>query len=189
MKFNSLHQNSLRAGALGTITDQKVEPLTRREFLNERISVLFLAPEQLANESTQCYLRQRKISLIIVEEAHCAVWGSETFRPEYLVASQVSKMCHPSRVLAISSAEHSAQPLDVFSDGKFHVADPPEIPDKISVHFQLETQENLLERIAAMIKQNEASVGTTIVLVSSAFVSVDDVFQSLWARFGRVVAL
>ncbi|MFZ2959437.1 MAG: RecQ family ATP-dependent DNA helicase [Candidatus Ozemobacteraceae bacterium] len=48
------------------------------------IDLLFVAPEQMRNESFCKTLRQREIGLIVVDEAHCfSKWGHD-FRPDYL---------------------------------------------------------------------------------------------------------
>ncbi|MBF0501702.1 MAG: RecQ family ATP-dependent DNA helicase [Candidatus Riflebacteria bacterium] len=48
------------------------------------IDLLFVAPEQLRNESFCQTVRQREIGLIVIDEAHClSKWGHD-FRPDYL---------------------------------------------------------------------------------------------------------
>jgi ATP-dependent DNA helicase RecQ len=48
-----------------------------------KVKILYLAPERLAMESFQKFLKTLKISLIAIDEAHCiSEWGHD-FRPDY----------------------------------------------------------------------------------------------------------
>lgn len=64
---------------------------------------LFLAPEQLANESVIEELASAGIRLVVVDEAHCvSAWGHD-FRPDYLrIGDAIEALGHP-RVLALTA--------------------------------------------------------------------------------------
>jgi len=49
----------------------------------ERVRLLYLAPERLLTEGTLEFLKQARVSLVAIDEAHCiSSWGHD-FRPEY----------------------------------------------------------------------------------------------------------
>lgn len=53
-------------------------------------SILYLSPERLMTEKMLGILRQQKVSLVVVDEAHCiSKWGP-AFRPEYEALSEIS---------------------------------------------------------------------------------------------------
>lgn len=64
---------------------------------------LFLAPEQLANESVIDELATAGVRLVVVDEAHCvSAWGHD-FRPDYLrLGDAIEALGHP-RVLALTA--------------------------------------------------------------------------------------
>lgn len=64
---------------------------------------IFLAPEQLTNDTVLATLRQADISLVVVDEAHCvSAWGHD-FRPSYLrIADAVDRLGRPP-VLALTA--------------------------------------------------------------------------------------
>jgi ATP-dependent DNA helicase RecQ len=64
---------------------------------------IFLSPEQLSNEDLLSELAGLRVSLFVIDEAHCvSAWGHD-FRPDYLrLAPVIERLGHP-RVLALTA--------------------------------------------------------------------------------------
>lgn len=70
--------------------------LSRREIyfelencLNNKYKFLYVSPERLSNDEFLGYLKNMKINLVAVDEAHCiSQWGYD-FRPEYLKINSI----------------------------------------------------------------------------------------------------
>jgi ATP-dependent DNA helicase RecQ len=69
------------------------------------IAFLFLAPEQLAKDSTVERLAALDIALFVVDEAHCVTsWGHD-FRPDYLRLGEVrERLGHPTTAALTATA-------------------------------------------------------------------------------------
>ena len=67
------------------------------------LKLLYVAPERLANERFIAKLRGLKISLLVIDEAHCiSEWG-HNFRPDYLKLARLSRQLGVERVLTLTA--------------------------------------------------------------------------------------
>jgi len=67
------------------------------------LKLLFVAPERFNNERFLALLRECRISLFAVDEAHCiSEWG-HNFRPDYLKLAQLARELKVERVLALTA--------------------------------------------------------------------------------------
>ncbi|MDD7724528.1 MAG: DEAD/DEAH box helicase, partial [Bacteroidales bacterium] len=64
---------------------------------------LYLSPERLTTELFRLKIRQMKVSMLVVDEAHCiSQWGYD-FRPSYLNIADVRKLLDDVPVLALTA--------------------------------------------------------------------------------------
>ncbi len=74
-----------------------------RDLNSGRLKLLYIAPERLANEKFLQSLKQWKIALLAIDEAHCiSEWG-HNFRPDYLKLAQLARDLKVKRVLALTA--------------------------------------------------------------------------------------
>lgn len=67
------------------------------------LKLLYIAPERLVNEQFVTRLRQTRVAMMAVDEAHCiSEWG-HNFRPEYLRLAHVARELGISPVLALTA--------------------------------------------------------------------------------------
>ena len=68
-----------------------------------QLKLLYTSPERLANERFLATLRSVRISLLVIDEAHCiSEWG-HNFRPDYLKLANLAKVLRAERVLALTA--------------------------------------------------------------------------------------
>src|SRR6266481_2043663 len=68
-----------------------------------RLKLLFVAPERFSNERFIQKLRQLKISLMVIDEAHCiSEWG-HNFRPDYLKLARLARSLGIERILTLTA--------------------------------------------------------------------------------------
>jgi ATP-dependent DNA helicase RecQ len=68
-----------------------------------RLKLLYVAPERFSNERFIQKLRQLKISLMVIDEAHCiSEWG-HNFRPDYMKLARTARSLGIERVLTLTA--------------------------------------------------------------------------------------
>jgi ATP-dependent DNA helicase RecQ len=77
------------------------------------LKLLYVAPERLANENFQKRIKQCRISLLAIDEAHCiSEWG-HNFRPDYLKLPPLAEELKVERVLALTATATPAVAADI----------------------------------------------------------------------------
>ncbi|MFT5470536.1 MAG: ATP-dependent DNA helicase RecQ [Verrucomicrobiales bacterium] len=67
------------------------------------LKLLYVAPERLANEGFLTKLKDTRLSMIAIDEAHCiSEWG-HNFRPDYLKLGKLTRELEVERVLALTA--------------------------------------------------------------------------------------
>ncbi|HJV26735.1 MAG TPA: ATP-dependent DNA helicase RecQ [Aromatoleum sp.] len=81
--------------------DDKVHALT--DALERRSKIVFITPEQLAEGGWARPLARTKVSLLVVDEAHCASQWGHDFRPAYLELADARRRLGSPPVLALTA--------------------------------------------------------------------------------------
>lgn len=105
-QVNTLQQLGIRAAFLNsTLTSEQTRDIELKLKQGD-IDLLYIAPERLAIESTQRFLKTLSISLFAIDEAHCvSQWGHD-FRVDYLNLSVLHEQFpHIPRIALTATAD------------------------------------------------------------------------------------
>lgn len=112
-------RNRFQITAASINTDQSLEENTeaKRAALQNKIRILFVAPEQLDNLTQLEFILSLPIRLVVVDEAHCiSTWGHD-FRPGYRqIIKLVSTLAEKDpniKLLALTATANQKTELDI----------------------------------------------------------------------------
>jgi ATP-dependent DNA helicase RecQ len=93
-----LHSTEINSSLSRTEIEQRLQTL-----LNQRLKLLYVAPERFAAQGFVELLKQVQVSLFVVDEAHCVSHWGHDFRPDYLHLRAAIAAVRPHAVLALTA--------------------------------------------------------------------------------------
>lgn len=108
---------SIAAAGINSDQSEEENQKAMQAAREERLRILFIAPERLDNLEVSEFLQGLEISLIVVDEAHCiSTWGHD-FRPAYRqiihAVRDFSAREQPPRVLALTATANHRTEADI----------------------------------------------------------------------------
>lgn len=94
---------------------------------HDELDLLYIAPERLMTESFLSRLKEIKIALFAIDEAHCvSQWGHD-FRPEYLQLGQLRELFSDIPIIALTATADKQTRRDILhrlklTKSKIHIA-------------------------------------------------------------------
>ena len=118
-QIDSLQGLGIAAERLDSSLDEASYRRVTQDIRGGQLKLLFVAPERLGNERFLNLIHGQRISLLVVDEAHCiSSWG-HNFRPDYLKLADAAKALQVERVLALTAtatpqvSDDMAQAFDI----------------------------------------------------------------------------
>jgi ATP-dependent DNA helicase RecQ len=98
-----LHSKNIAAAKIDSTLSFDELKKVWNDIEQNRLKLLYIAPERFANEKFLQRLMKARISMMVIDEAHCmSEWG-HNFRPDYLKLNGYIKILKAERVLALTA--------------------------------------------------------------------------------------
>ncbi len=117
-QIESLRKQGIAAARLDSSVELTEKRKTENDLRQGRLKLLYVAPERFANERFLQKLHQLKISLLVIDEAHCISQWGHNFRPDYLKLSRLAKQLEIEPVLALTATATPAVAADICREFK-----------------------------------------------------------------------
>ncbi len=111
-QVENLRANGIAAQALNSSNDETTNANLRLQCLQGKVKLLYISPERLLSE-LPFLLKDIKISLFAIDEAHCiSQWGHD-FRPEYTQLNILRKHFPDIPIVALTATADKITRLDI----------------------------------------------------------------------------
>ncbi|MDN0052292.1 DNA helicase RecQ [Bacteroides caecigallinarum] len=118
-QVEALQANGIAARALNSMNSDTDNTNVRMECLQGKVKLLYISPERLISE-TSYLLRDIKISLFAIDEAHCiSQWGHD-FRPEYTQLDILRKQFPRIPIVALTATADKITRQDIVKQLKMN---------------------------------------------------------------------
>lgn len=154
-QVESLQANGIAACAMNSTNDETEKFNLRRDCLMGKIKLLYISPERLLMEAN-LLLKDIRISLFAIDEAHCiSQWGHD-FRPEYTQLNSIRELFPEIPIVALTATADKITRQDIIKqltlrDPKIFISsfDRPNLSLEVKRGYQLkEKTRTILEFIA-----------------------------------------
>ena len=111
-QVEGLRANGIAARALNSNNNDTENVMLRRECLQGKVKLLYISPERLLMEMN-FLLKEIKVSLFAIDEAHCiSQWGHD-FRPEYTQLKAIRAQFPQTPIVALTATADKITRQDI----------------------------------------------------------------------------
>jgi ATP-dependent DNA helicase RecQ len=114
-QVGQLREYGIEAASLNSSNDAAANAAVRRAIREDRLRLLYVAPERLVREDMAELLSEAHVTLLAIDEAHCvSQWGHD-FRPEYLAIGRIRRELGDVPTIALTATADAPTRADIES--------------------------------------------------------------------------
>lgn len=161
-QVDALAAIGVKAAFLNSSQTRAESAAVERAAINQEIDLVYIAPERLLTEHCMGWLKQLKIALFAIDEAHCvSQWGHD-FRPEYVRLSVLSEVFPDVPRVALTATADSLTRADILhhldlESGRQFVSSF----DRPNIHYRIVEKDNPRQQLLDFIHtehKNDAGI-------------------------------
>ncbi|NND35221.1 MAG: DNA helicase RecQ, partial [Saprospiraceae bacterium] len=125
-----------------------------------RIKLLYISPEKATMPKFIHYIRQKKISLVAIDEAHCvSIWGND-FRPVYAQLPNLLSALNDTAVMALTATADKATQQDICAKLKLKDAEVfLSSFERPNIHLEVRPARGRVQQIIQFVGQHRDQAG------------------------------
>ncbi|KAI5853320.1 ATP-dependent DNA helicase-like protein recQ [Tricharina praecox] len=164
----ALKKRGVKAAALDSSQDRHSVLNTYDMLRSGELKLLYVAPERLNNEAFVETIKEVKIRMVAVDEAHCVSEWGQSFRPDYLKVARFAKEVNAERVLCLTAtaapkvANDILVAFDIAQEGLFKT--PTFRPN---LHLNAMAVESQVKKKTLLSEFLKANPGPSIIYVTT----------------------
>jgi len=156
-----LQSLEIRAEIINSSVKRKDLESIKDDISNNKIKLLYTAPESLAKEETIAFLSQNaKLSFIAIDEAHCiSEWGHD-FRPEYRNLKDTIKRLGNLPIIALTATATTRVQLDIMQNlGIYNAKIFKTSFNRANLFYEVQPKIDVHRRIIKFIREHPKQSG------------------------------
>jgi ATP-dependent DNA helicase RecQ len=159
-QVDTLNQNGIKAAYLNSSLTQKEQTKVIENLENSNLSLLYVAPERLAQHSFLTLLKKVNINFFAIDEAHCiSQWGHD-FRPEYRQLSLLRQHFPDKQLIALTATATPRVKNDIIQELKIHDATIYQASfNRPNLSYRILPKQNPFDQTLTYIKLHNSEAG------------------------------
>lgn len=159
-QVDSLKQNGINAEFFNSTLSPSEKDHVHDQLQKQKISLLYVAPERLMQDSFIDILQNLNISLFAIDEAHCiSEWGHD-FRPEYRKLSKIKQLFPGIPIIALTATATPRVKEDILN--QLHLNKAPQYQasfNRTNLYYLIEQKEKTLDQCLKFLKKHPGESG------------------------------
>ena len=176
LKANGVKAEFINSSQTQAQQKQIIEQVNRGE-----VKILYMAPERIMGSGGRFieYLRDRPVSLIAIDEAHCiSQWGHD-FRPEYLELARLKESLPEVPVLALTATADALTQKDIkekltISEAKTFISSF----NRPNIHYLVRPKRNTFAQLVEFLEKYKEDTGIIYTLSRASTEELADALNS-----------
>jgi len=159
-QVDSLKQNGINAEFFNSSLTSTEKDRVRNQLIEKKISLLYVAPERLMQDSFLEILQTLNISLFAIDEAHCiSEWGHD-FRPEYRKLSKIKSLFPNIPIIALTATATPRVKEDIQKQLKLGNASKYQASfNRENLFYSIEEKDDAFDQCLKLIKKHVGESG------------------------------
>lgn len=178
-QVDALKANGIPAAFLNSTLSGGEQQHVEKELREGKLKLLYLAPERLVAGRTESLLKQAKISLIAIDEAHCiSQWGHD-FRPEYTGLGKVRSQFPGIPVVALTATADKLTRQDILRQLNLEESEQfISSFDRPNLSLEVRPARQRTQQLLEFVKQRKGDTGIVYCLSRKTTEEIAEKFQA-----------
>jgi ATP-dependent DNA helicase RecQ len=149
----------------------------KKDILQRKTKLLYVAPESLTKEENLAFLKEIKISFFAIDEAHCiSEWGHD-FRPEYRRLRPIMEQIGKVPIIALTATATEKVQMDIQKNLNMQKASVFKSSfNRANLYYEVRPKVDVMREIIKYIRQHQGKSGIVYCLSRK---KVEEVAQTL----------
>lgn len=159
-QVDQLQALGINARFLNSTLSKGEAKIVKQETIEQKVKLLYVAPESLTKEETVQFLLKANISFIAVDEAHCiSEWGHD-FRPEYRKIKHIVQQLGDHPIIALTATATPKVQIDIqknlnMEEGSLYMSSF----NRTNLYYEIRAKQDIKKQLIRFVKEQKGKAG------------------------------